>query len=200
LSERANPVSGIWHLASVWAGWGPIWHTRHRMAESPDQTNTTSRLVPAIVTALAGLWTAGVVLAPWLSAHDSILGSWLRLVYRPGCHQITDRCLDLGFGPLAVCARCAGLYLGGLLGLLWTVVRNRASRPRPMWLVVVAAPTVIDFAAGEIGLPSAGNWLRFSLALPLGLLAGLYLGDALVEIVRRNSPQKAEYRRPDSVG
>jgi uncharacterized membrane protein len=170
------------------------------MTESPDQTNTTSRLVPAIVTALAGLWTAGVVLAPWLTAHDSILGSWLRLVYRPGCHQITDRCLDLGFGPLAVCARCAGLYFGGLLGLLWTTARNRSSRPHSRWLVAVAVPTVIDFAAGEVGLPSAGNWLRFSLALPLGLLAGLYLGDALVEIVRRNSPQKAEYRRPDSVG
>jgi uncharacterized membrane protein len=170
------------------------------MSDTTTQPGAQSRLVPAIVTALAGLWTAGVVLAPWLSAHDSILGSWLRLVYRPGCHQITDRCLDLGFGPLAVCARCAGLYLGGLLGLLWTTTWNRASRPRPMWLVVVAAPTVIDFAAGEIGLPSAGNWLRFSLALPLGLLAGLYLGDALVEIVRRNSPQKAEYRRPDSVG
>ena len=65
---------------------------------------------------------------------------------------------------------------------------------------VVAAPTVIDFAVGEIGLPSAGNWLRFALALPPGLLGGLYLGDALVEIVRRNSRQNSEYRRQDSVG
>jgi len=170
------------------------------MTATPQTTSATSRFVPAVVTALAGLWTAGVVLAPWLAAHDSILGSWLRLVYRPGCHQITDRCLDLGFGPLAVCARCAGLYLGGLFGLLWTTARNRAGRPRPMWLVVVAAPTVIDFAAGEFGLPSAGNWLRFSLALPFGWLAGVYLGDALIEIVRRNSPQNAEYHRPDSVG
>ena len=170
------------------------------MTATPQPTSATSRLVPAIVTALAGLWTAGVVLAPWLAAHESILGSWLRLVYRPGCHQITDRCLDLGFGPLAVCARCTGLYLGGLLGLLWTTARNRVRRPRPMWLIVVAAPSVIDFAAGEIGLPSAGNWLRFALALPPGWLAGLYLGDALIEIVRRNSPQNTEYHRPDSVG
>jgi uncharacterized membrane protein len=170
------------------------------MKTTSENSSTTSRLVPATVTTLAGLWTAGVVLAPWLAAHDSILGSWLRLVYRPGCHQITDRCLDLGFGPLAVCARCAGLYLGGFLGLLWTAVRNRASRPRPFWLVAVAVPTVIDFAAGEVGLPSAGNWLRFTLALPLGLVAGLYVGDALIEIVRANTREKAEYRGPDSVG
>lgn len=177
-----------------------IWHTVHLMKTTSDDSGVQGRLVLVIVTALAGLWTAGVVVAPWLSAHDSILGSWLRLVYRPGCHQITERCLDLGFGPLAVCARCAGLYLGGLLGLLWTTLRNRASRPRPVWLVAVAAPTVIDFAAGEVGLPSAGNWLRLSLALPVGLLAGLYLGDALVEIVRRNLSENAEYRASDSVG
>jgi uncharacterized membrane protein len=171
------------------------------MTESPTRPPNTSRIVPAIVTAIAGLWTTGIVLAPWLSAHDSILGGLLRLLYRPGCHQITDRCLDLGFGPLAVCARCAGLYLGGALGLLWTTVRNRSSRPRPLWLAIVAAPTVFDFASGQLGLPSLGNWTRFAVALPLGLLAGLYVGDALLEIVRVNSsPRNEEFRNQDSVG
>ncbi|MCW8985156.1 MAG: DUF2085 domain-containing protein, partial [Thermoanaerobaculales bacterium] len=123
------------------------------------------------------------------------------LLYRPGCHQITGRCLDLGFGPMAVCARCAGLYLGGTLALLWTMVRNRAFRPRPLWLAVVAAPTALDFVAGQIGLPSLGNWTRFAVALPLGALAGFYLGDALIEIVRLNSAEeKQEFRSEDSVG
>jgi uncharacterized membrane protein len=171
------------------------------MTEPQETAPGFSRLVLSIVTWLAGLWTAGVVLAPWLAAHDSILGGWLRLLYRPGCHQIADRCLDLGFGPMAVCARCAGLYLGGTLALAWTLAWNRPSRPRPLWLAVVAAPTVIDFVAGQLGLPSLGNWVRFAVALPLGLLAGLYLGDALIEIVRVNSEQqKSEHSGKDSVG
>jgi len=157
------------------------------MADSQKSVPRTSRLVPGLVTAAAALWTAGVVLAPWLTAHESILGGWLRLLYRPGCHQIANRCLDLGFGPMAVCARCAGLYLGGTLALLWTMVRNHPLRPRPIWLAIVAAPTVLDFVAGQLGLPSLGNWTRFAFALPLGALAGLYLGDALIEIVRLNS-------------
>jgi uncharacterized membrane protein len=170
------------------------------MRESDDPEPTT-RLVPAIVTGLAGLWTAGVVLAPWLSAHDSILGGWLRLLYRPSCHQIGDRCLDLGFGPMAVCARCAGLYFGGTMALLLTTIRNRASRPRPLWLAVIAVPTVLDFVAGQIGLPSLGNWPRFAVAMPLGFLAGLFLGDALLEIVRLNSqPGNPEFPGEDSVG
>jgi uncharacterized membrane protein len=139
------------------------------------------------VTALVLLWTAGVVVAPWLTSHDLLVGHWLHWLYRPGCHQITDRCLDLGFGPMAVCGRCAGLYLGGTLALLWTTLRNRPGRPRPVWLAVVAIPTIVDFAAGQLGLPSMGNWLRFALALPLGLVAGLFFGDALLEIVRVNS-------------
>jgi len=153
------------------------------------------------VTGLAGLWTAGVVLAPWLIAHESVLGGWLRLLYRPGCHQIADRCLDFGFGPMAVCARCAGLYLGGTLALFWTMARYQPFRPRPVWLAIVAAPTVLDFVAGQLGLPSLGNWVRFAVALPLGLLAGLYLGDALIDIVRLNSEQQnPEHRDQDSVG
>jgi uncharacterized membrane protein len=171
------------------------------MMTSSERTPRPSRLVLGLATALAALWTAGVVLAPWLTAHGSVLGGWLRLLYRPGCHQITDRCLDLGFGPIAVCARCAGLYLGGTLALVWTTVRNRPFRPRPVWLAVVVAPTVLDFAAGQIGLPSLGNWTRFAFALPLGLLAGLYLGDALIETVRVNSaPQNPDDPGKDSVG
>jgi uncharacterized membrane protein len=168
--------------------------------ESPSP-RPTSRLVPAIVTACAVLWTVGAVVAPWLAAQGSFFAPWLRLLYKPGCHQIAERCLDLGFGLLAVCARCMGLYVGGCLGLLWTTLRNRSSRPQPVWLAVVAAPTVLDFAAGQIGLPSLSNWPRFALAVPLGLLAGLYLGDALLEIVRQNShPTASANPARNSVG
>jgi uncharacterized membrane protein len=160
------------------------------MTETSKNPGRTSRLVLGLAAGLAGMWTAGVVLAPWLIAHDFALGLWMRWVYRPGCHQIADRCLDLGFGPMAVCARCAGLYLGGTLALLWTMTWNRPNRPRPLWLAIVAAPTILDFAAGQFGLPSLGNWSRFAVALPLGLLAGLFLSDALIEIVRLNSVQK----------
>ena len=140
----------------------------------------------AAVTLLALAWTAGAVLVPWLAAHGSWSAPWLKLVYRPGCHQIAGRCLDLGFGAMAVCSRCFGLYVGGCLGLLWTTLRNRSSRPRPVWLAVLAVPTVLDFAAGQLGLPSLGNWPRMAVAAPLGFVAALFLGDALITISEAN--------------
>ena len=168
--------------------------------EAPDTSGRQSRLVLVIVSGAALLWTGGVVLAPWLSNHHSVLGGWLRLLYRPGCHQMAERCFDLGFGPLAVCARCTGLYLGVCLGLLSTTIIGCSLRPKPQWLAIVAIPTVVDFAAAQVGLPSAGNWVRFVLATPLGLLAGFYLADALIEIVRRNSPPGARRSGQDPVG
>jgi uncharacterized membrane protein len=152
-----------------------------------------------VVTASAVVWTAGAVLAPWLTSEGSVLGGWLRLVYRPGCHQIAGRCLDLGYGPQAVCARCLGLYLGGCLGLLWTTIRARSSRPRPLWLGVLAVPTVLDFLAGQLGLPSLTNWSRLALAVPLGLVAALFLGDALITIVTANTGDPTATRGADSV-
>ena len=93
------------------------------------------------------------------------------------------------------------IRLGGTLALLATVAFNRPLRPRPIWLAVVAAPTVLDFAAGQFGLPSLGNWARFFLALPLGLLAGLFLGDGLIETVRLNSTRRIPNESAqDSVG
>jgi uncharacterized membrane protein len=166
--------------------------------ETPAPPRHT-RLILAIVTGSALVWTAGAVLAPWLSSHGSVLGGWLRLVYRPGCHQIAGRCLDLGFGPMAVCARCMGLYLGGCLGLSWTTIRNRSSRPRPVWLAALAVPTVLDFLAGQLGLPSLASWSRLALAVPLGLVAALFLGDALITIVAANSGGSTATREADSV-
>jgi len=168
--------------------------------EEPDTSGRQSRIVLAIATGAVLIWTGGVVLAPWLSDHGSVLGGWLRLLYRPGCHQMAERCLDLGFGPLAVCARCAGLYLGCCLGLLSTTIIGRSLRPKPRWLAIVALPTAIDFVAARIGLPSASNWARFILATPLGLLTGLFLADALIEIVRRNSTVGARRSGQDPVG
>ncbi len=163
----------------------------------PSHPGKQTPLVLAIGSLLALLWTGGTVLAPWLAAHDSVLGGWLRLLYRPGCHQISDRCLDLGFGPLAVCARCMGLYVGGCLGLIGTTVFNRSFRPRPIWFLIVAIPTIIDFISGKVGLPSFGNWLRFSVAVPLGLAIGLLKAKLIfVKACRKNLDRIAALERP----
>ena len=144
--------------------------------------DSRSRRLVAVVAFAAAIWCAAFVLAPWLEHHGAGAGSWLRLAFSPTCHQQPERCLDLGTGPLAVCARCAGLYTGGLLGLLAAVSSGVRVRPSLATLVGAAAPTILDFAAGLAGLPSLPSWPRFTIALAPGAVLGLLLADAVADI------------------
>jgi len=147
---------------------------------------------------LAAFYCGGTVIAPWLEHLGSGVGSWLRLGYSPACHQLSDRCLDLGFGPLAVCARCAGLYVGGLLGLLTAAVVGLRVRPPLRWLLAACTPTLIDFAASQLGLPSLTNWPRFAVAIAPGVVVGLLLADGVTDVASRVGPPAAN-DRPDPV-
>ena len=141
-----------------------------------------ARLILAIVTVAVGIGCAVVILIPVAEQGGSIGASWLRLALDPACHQITERCLDLGAGPLPVCARCAGLYAGGFAGLLITLVSGRRFQPRFRWLLAAAIPSVIDFSLGLVHLPTLSNWPRFAVALLPGLCAGLLLADAVCRL------------------
>ena len=156
-----------------------------------------ARLLVAAVACAAAIWCAGIVLAPWLEHRGSAAGSWLRLAFAPSCHQQPERCLDLGAGKLAVCARCAGLYAGGLLGLLATVLSGVRRRPTVPVLLAASLPTVLDVAAGFFGLPSLANWPRFLIAVAPGAVFGLLLADAVADLSARvGPPPESEGRDP----
>lgn len=153
------------------------------------QIEARATLWLAVVTLAAFLVCALVVLIPVAEQSGWSVASLLRLAFRPACHQITDRCLDLGSGALPVCARCAGLYAGGFAGLLMTLVSGRRFQFRFRWLLAAAVPSVIDFVFGLIHLPTLSNWPRFAVALLPGLLAGLLLADAVCTIA---TPRRSE--------
>jgi uncharacterized membrane protein len=142
----------------------------------------------AAITLAAAVYCSTFALAPWLERAGSPAGSWLRLAFAPTCHQQPDRCLDLGDGPLAVCARCAGLYVGGLLGLLATVLSGVRRRPTASVLLAASLPTVLDVAVGLIGLPGLPNWPRFFIAMAPGAVVGLLLADAIADLAERVGP------------
>ena len=129
------------------------------------------------------LFCAGIVVAPLLEARGHAAGSWLRWAYSPLCHQLAGRSVELAGEPLAVCARCTGLYLGGLLGLLLGLMRVPA--PRRAWLVVAVLPTVLDSVFKVLG-----NAPRLGVALPAGIALGVFLGIGLNDLGRMMRPDR----------
>jgi uncharacterized membrane protein len=130
-------------------------------------------LLVGVVLGYVGLICA----APLLRARGyAVASALLYSVFAPLCHQQPERSFYLAGYPLAVCARCFGIYAGGALCLLlYPLVRSLAdatSVPARAWLVVAALPTAVDFTLGITGL-----WPNTHLSRAL---TGAWLGAGLV--------------------
>lgn len=134
---------------------------------------------------LALVFTAGTFLAPALMDSGRPWGGLLRLSYAPLCHQQPERSLRVGRGVQAVCARCSGLYLGGVAGFfagaLFVVGRRRRLRPR--WLLLAALPTFVDATLHGLGGPGLPNLPRLALAWPVGFVAALFVARGIEELL-----------------
>ncbi|HWS55210.1 MAG TPA: DUF2085 domain-containing protein [Pyrinomonadaceae bacterium] len=171
----------------------------------PQVAGTGSRRAWAVWGAgagLAALFVGVVLLAPaaraagWVLLSEVLYGS-----FRLACHQMPERAFAVAGHPLAVCARCSGLYAGALAGfLVYPLARAvaRTDAPRRGWLLWAAAPTSVDFALGVLGLWENTHWSRFLTALPLGATAAFYIVPGLVELgrgVNLRFPRAARRRR-----
>ncbi len=157
-----------------------------RPVATEETSISGSRARPALVAVafMAALFAGGTFVAPVLDGAGVRWGKLLRLVYAPACHQLPHRSLSIGGGPQAVCARCAGLYLGGAAGLVaGALLLYRSGRgPRALWLGVAVAPLIVEWALPRLGLPGLANVPRLLLALPAGTLAGLFLAEGVTSL------------------
>lgn len=109
------------------------------------------------------------------------------------CHQRPERSFVWGVHQLPVCARCTGIYLSGLLGLIgWFGFKAMRSwrqmplDPRRTRAVMIAAalPTIGSLASGTLGIWDGTNIVRAVLALPLGACAGVIVAAAATKDLR----------------
>lgn len=159
------------------------------MAEQNTGTVTSSRKRRAVLASalLAAVFVAGLITPSILESRGLGGATALRTIYSPLCHQIPQRSLVAWNSPVAVCARCAGLYVGGAIGLLLSAglfVGRRDGFPRILFFVALA-PTAIDALLPWVGLPALSNVPRFWLALPAGFVAALFLAVGIADLFSR---------------
>jgi uncharacterized membrane protein len=133
---------------------------------------------------VAAVWLAGSAASPALeAAGQHRAAAWTRLPYAPLCHQIEGRCFAVAGGPLSLCARCSGLYVGGLAGLLAGAALGAWRRRWPVWVFFAGlAPTGVQWISVRMGLPDPGVLARFALSLPAGFVCGWFLAHALGDL------------------
>ena len=89
------------------------------------------------------------------------------------CHQRPERSFSWNGVPLAVCARCTGLYASGALAAIgaWAGASRGTHRSREL-LLLAAIPTAATIPIEWLGLSPLSNGIRAVAALPLGAAAG----------------------------
>ena len=122
-----------------------------------------------------------IILVVWgMFTPDGLMGKADAIGYAV-CHRIAIRSFHLGERPLPLCARCSGMYLGAVTGILYQMIRftRRGGLPnlKTGWpFLFFAAAWVFDgvnsylhFFPGVNGLYEPTNTLRLITGLGMGL-------------------------------
>jgi len=140
----------------------------------------------SLVVTGALLFVALLVAAPLAQANGS---HWLSLViyeaFSHVCHQAPERSFHIAGYPLAVCARCTGLYLGFAAAVaVYPVITSlkRTNTPERKWLFIAAAPLGIDFALGFFGVWENTHLSRALTGAVLGAVSVLFIMPGLVQL------------------
>jgi uncharacterized membrane protein len=132
-------------------------------------------------------WLAALCAAPWLLARGyETAGMTLYAGFAAVCHQQPERSLHWRGLPLAVCARCTGLYAGFVLGAaVYPLVRRVAvdSLPPRRWLWLAALPLAIDFTGGALGVFANTQFSRLLTGAVAGAAAAFYLLPGLLAVL-----------------
>ena len=140
----------------------------------------------AIALAGAASLVGLTVAAPLLRARGaSVLALLVYQFFHAACHQMPERSFYVAGYPLAVCARCFGLYVGGLVGVTaYPLARTltRRDMPERVWLILAALPTTIDFALGFFGVWDNTHLSRFLTASLLGVVSAFYIVPGFVDL------------------
>jgi len=148
------------------------------------QTKSSWRWVLlAIAAALTITWLA---LTP-----EGLLGKTDAVGYAV-CHQIEARTFHIGGRPFPLCARCTGLFIGAMLGLIYQAAQGRKGRMPPKLVMVLfgvmALGWIFDgansFSMLVPMLPSlykTQNWTRLVTGTGMGLAVSAFLLPSFVQ-------------------
>lgn len=154
---------------------------------SPGTNQRFSRAAWILLTAVVCLWFGAIVAAPFLKTGDFSAANWIYGFFSYLCHQQDARAFHVYDQPLAVCARCAGVYAGLWFAVvIYPLVRSLDDlNPLPRILLLLApVPTTVDFLLGVFGVWENTHWSRFLTAAILGIGLAFFLVPGVIEISR----------------
>jgi uncharacterized membrane protein len=143
-----------------------------------------SKHIQVVILLLVGLWSAGILLAPILSAAGSPIGSAFYSIYAPVCHQFDHRSFHVAGEKFGVCVRCSAIYFSffvstlALVPLRRTSIRALPSRP---WILLGLAPIAADAILSLLTGYESTTASRVATGALFGLMMPWYVVPLLTE-------------------
>ena len=122
------------------------------------------------------LWCTSLFVPPMLASWGQPSSHYAYMFFSSICHQYNSRSLHIAGHPLAVCARCSGIYFGFLTGTaLLPFLSRKNFRQTLLLLIVAASPMFIDVALGIVSLHEPTMMTRLFTGLFFGILSAIAL-------------------------
>jgi uncharacterized membrane protein len=108
------------------------------------------------------------------------------------CHQIEARAFHIGERPFPLCARCTGLFVGAMLGLVYQILQGRKGRMPPTPVLIIFAVLALAWVFDGVNsfsmlvpmLPSlyeTQNWTRLVTGTGMGLAVSALLWPSFIQ-------------------
>jgi uncharacterized membrane protein len=125
-----------------------------------------------IITMLVAFWCAGILAAPVLK-HAGLSGSAdiAYSFFSRICHQNDARSFHVEGEKFGVCIRCSAIYFGFLAGLILmplSIALKRIRFPKPMLMIAVIIPMLVDVVLNGTGLHASTTMTRVATGLLFG--------------------------------
>lgn len=146
-----------------------------------------TKIVLAFIAAIPTAILGASALCTWAIAQGASM-QW-RMLFRLMCHGRIERSLELFDVPMPICARCAGIYLGMLFGILaFPAVLRLRERVMRVVAFVAVTPLAIDGLTQLSGLRESTNELR----IVTGVIAGFAFGLWILSAVERREDASSQ--------
>lgn len=154
-----------------------------------SQPNRMTRVWRWILFGLALILTA-----IWLFLTPSgILGKADAVGYSV-CHRIDARSFHIGERQMPLCARCSGMFIGAVIGLVYQVAQGRKGKMPPIFVLVLFGVFALAWALDGSnsflmllpGIPSVyqtQNWTRLVTGTGMGLAVSVILYPSFIQTI-----------------
>lgn len=137
---------------------------------------------------LITIWIFGIFIEFFIPLQNNLayLFPFLKGIYSTVCHQQPEKLIEINGHHTSVCARCTGIYLGGMLSSSIFLIISTINLKSGKLMLVASVPMLIDVVLYSSGLYDYSINIAFITGLFFGSVGIAYIYHGLQILLERN--------------